>query len=173
MSEPVIAMNTSTSPTVSPVQRCACKTSVRTVGIIDCRVAAPERAAPANLPRLEGGPGSSPRAPLACIAAPQRFIDEPVGKRLLDFDRFVFRVEFGKDTPFLFCTVRGHPAVASEHRDLLLQYLQVRRAILAADLHWNHCRDLFGTVRVDPLECAHERIGEMLGDLGMRAHSID
>src|SRR5207253_7391776 len=146
MSEPVIAMNTSRSPTVSPVQRWACKTSVRTVGIIDCRVAAPERAAPPNLPPFDGGPGSSPRAPLACIAAPQSFIDEPVGIRLLDFHGFVFRVEFGKDTPFLFRTVHRHPAVAGEHRNLLLQYLQVRRAILAADLDWNHRRDLFGAV---------------------------
>src|ERR1700674_2742937 len=152
MSEPVIAMNTSTSPTVSPVQRCACKISVRTVGTIECRVAAPERAAPASLPRFEGGPGSLPTAPLACIAPSQCFVDEPVGIRLLDFDRFVFRVEFGKDTPFVFRTVHRHPAVAGEHRNLLLQYLQVRRAILAADLHWNHCRDLFGAVRVDPLE---------------------
>src|SRR6202163_2222472 len=166
MSEPVIAMNTSTSPTVSPVHRCACKTSVRTVGTIDCRVAAPERAAPANLPRFEGGPGSSPKAPLASIAAPQCFIDEPVGIRLLDFDRFVFRVEFGKYTPFLFRSVHRHPAVAGEHRNLLLQHPEVRCAILAADLDWDHCRDLFGTVRVDPLECAHERVGEMLGDLG-------
>src|SRR5438477_7525582 len=124
MSEPVIAMNTSTSPTVSPVQRCACKTRVRTVGTI----AAPERAAPANPPRLEGGPGSSPRAPLACIAAPQRFIDEPVGIRLLDFDRLVFRIEFGKDTPFLFRAVHRHPAVAGEHRNLLLQHPEVRHA---------------------------------------------
>src|SRR5207302_5798599 len=154
MSEPVIAMNTSTSPTVSPVQRCACKTRVRPVGTIDCRVAAPERAAPANPPRLEGGPGSSPRAPLACIAAPQRFIDEPVGIRLLDFDRFVFGVEFGKDTPFLFRAVHWHPAVAGEHRDLLLQYPQVRRAILAAALDWNHRRHLLGTVPVDPLQCS-------------------
>src|SRR4029077_6045745 len=115
------------------------------------RVAAPERAAPADRPRFEGGPGSSPSAPLACIAAPQRFVDESVGIRLLDFHGFVFRVEFGKDTPFLFCTVHGHPAVAGEHRNLLLQYLQVCRAILAADLDWNHCRDLFGTLRVDPL----------------------
>src|ERR1700676_2756602 len=152
MSEPVITMNTSTSPTVSPVQRCACKTSVRTVGTMDCRVAALERAGLANLPRFEGGLGSSPTAPLACTAAPQRFIDEPVGIRLLDLNRFVFRVEFGKDTPFLFRTVRGHPAVAGAHRNLLLQYLQVCRAILAADLDWNRCRDLFGTVRVDPLE---------------------
>src|SRR3984893_8692202 len=141
MSEPVIAMNTSTSPTVSPVQRCACKTSVRTVGSIDCRVAAPERAAPANLSRFAGGPGSSPRAPLACIAPSQCFVDEPVGIRLLDFDRFVFRVEFGKDTPFRFRTVHQHPALAGEHRNLLLQLPDVRRAVLAADLDWNHCGD--------------------------------
>src|SRR5438552_13624752 len=165
MSEPVIAMNTSTSPTVSPVQRCACKTRVRTVGTIDCRVAAPERAAPANPPRLDGGPGSLPTAPLACIAPSQCFIDEPVGIRLLDFDRFVFGVEFGKDAPFLFRAVHGHPAVAGEHRNLLLQHPEVRHAILAADFDWNHCRNLFGTVRVDPLECAHERVGEMLRDL--------
>src|SRR6202158_3778453 len=172
MSEPVIAMNTSTSPTVSPVQRCACKTSVRTVGSIDCRVAAPERAAPATLPRVEGGPGSLPTAPLACIAPSQCFVDEPVGIRLLDLDRFVFRIEFGKDAPLLFRTVHRHPAVAGEHRNLLLQHPEVRRAILAADLDWNHCGDLFGTVGVDPFECAHERIGEMLRDLGMRVHAI-
>src|SRR5437868_3209765 len=148
MKIPVAAMKTSTSPTVSPVQRC--KESTRL-----CITARRHFVRAGTI-------SAGMTALLACIAAPQRRVDESVGPGLLDLHLAVPGIELGEDAALLLCGAGRHPSIAGEHGDLFFERIQESDAIGPADRRRDDREDFFGSVRVDEPERPHESVRQPL-----------
>src|SRR5207237_4576003 len=100
-------MKTSTSPTVSPVQRCQLSTSRCTTARIDFVRA-----------------GTAAAKTLTDTAASQRNVDEAVGIGLFGLHRLVLGIELGEHPPLVLGCAGRHPAVAGEHGNLLPERAQ-------------------------------------------------
>src|SRR5438128_1484062 len=147
-----MATNRSTKPKVRPVQRCACRTSVRKRMRLLPLALARVRARMKGCGTADTWVRSVATLPSLGMDAPQRGIDEAIGVGIGHAHRLVLRIGLGEHAPLELRPLLRHAPVGLEHRDLLFEYLEVVGAILAHEVGRYNRRDLVRRSGVAPLQ---------------------